>query len=198
MGGCSRILRCILSLSLQAGLHATQPDIFLKGKESLIGIELKLSAKSSIEQMLKYAMLFYFSGEHSGKSKACHLIYIGLTEFRNLFKGKDTKIHDLQQDLTVDDLPDKTRKGGLDLMPHKDNILNVAKNMTIDFINYQSLHDLFHYERNQIDTGTAYAETVAKLFDGINDEFLMRGLAKALQLSPVDSVPSPLRNALSV
>lgn len=158
---------------------ATQPDIFFIGDQALVGIEFKVTVKTSIEQLLKYAMLFYFSQRRSGRNKACHLIYVGCGEMDSLFSEPTIDFDSVKEALNENLLPDRTKKGGVNLVDHKSNIVNLAKNMAINFINYQQLYQLFIHVKDEVDLSNPYAESVVKLFDGITEELIYRKLAMA-------------------
>lgn len=158
---------------------STQPDVFFKSNTDLVAIEFKLGTKSSIEQLLKYATLFHFTRLHHQKNFKCHLVYVGVNSFDSMFKEKFSHIDLVQDQLELVHIPDVTKKGSIDLTPHKDEILNLAKDMSLSFVNYQQLHDLFDHRISALDTANPYTETIHKLISGMNNELIYRNLAKA-------------------
>ena len=158
---------------------STQPDVFFKSNTDLVAIEFKLGTKSSIEQLLKYATLFHFTRLHHQKNFKCHLVYVGVNSFDSMFKEKFSHIDLVQDQLELVHIPDVTKKGSIDLTPHKDEILNLAKDMSLSFVNYQQLHDLFDHSISALDTANPYTETIHKLISGMNNELIYRNLAKA-------------------
>ncbi|MCB1194402.1 MAG: hypothetical protein KDK90_28475 [Leptospiraceae bacterium] len=152
---------------------ATQPDMFFIGEENQIGIEMKIGAKSSIEQVLKYAMLFYFNNLKSKRERKANLIFISKGDFSNLFPEKFENIIKLKQALNIEQIPDETKKGNNDLRTHKEGILNVAKQMSISFINYNDLNSLISKTKSQL-VESKYKDSVEMLFDGLIDEINAR------------------------
>lgn len=155
---------------------ATQPDMFFKGNKNLLGVELKLGAKTSMDQVMKYALLFHFSQKDDDTPKKNHLVYVGPGEFQNLFKDKNTTIQTIKDNMSLDLLPDKTKKGNLNLTNHKEAILKVAKQMSISYISYNEIYKLFEHLKSQIDISSQYSSTIIKLIEGMQNELSQREL----------------------
>ncbi len=155
---------------------ATQPDILFVGSKSIIGVELKIGAKATFEQVLKYAMLFYFEQKHSGIGKECNLIFFGFGSFSNLFKEKPASVEELKRNLSVDMLPDFTKKGGVSLLGEKQAIVDVATSMTIAFVSYLDVYTLLNEIKCGIDKLSPYHDAPYKLIDGMLNELETRGL----------------------
>lgn len=155
---------------------ATQPDILFVGQKSIIGVELKIHAKTTYEQILKYAMLFYFEQKHSEASKACNLVFFGRGTFSNLFREEISSIKELKSRFSIDMLPDTTRKGNISLLEHKEGIVDLAKSMTISFISYSELYNSLNDLKSEIDKYSPYYDAPLKLIDGMLNELEIRGL----------------------
>ncbi len=157
---------------------ATQPDLFFDGKKSAIAIEMKINAMCNLEQVMKYALLFYFNNKKAQYHKNNHLILIGKKNIENLFKEKFTTTKSLKYNLNENLIPDITKKGKITLTHLKKDILNTSKTMSITFINYQQFFDVLKWLKRKIDTNSAYNDTVFKLINGIQEELTIRKLAK--------------------
>ena len=163
----------------QLNIHgATQPDLFFKGEHSCIAIEMKISAKSSLDQVMKYAMLFHFSQKNDLKAKDNHLIFIGKGNLKNQFKEKFTSTDLIKDNLNTSLIPETTRKGNINLIEQKEDIISVAKAMSITFINYQNIFDLLTLVKDNTDTSSPYFDTVFKLINGLKEELISRKLSK--------------------
>ena len=156
----------------------TQPDLFFVGNRSLVGIEIKLDAKADVEQIIKYATLFYFSKQNHKKICDCHLILIGKRTFPKFFKEKFGSIKELKSQFLIDRIPDVSWKGKINLKPHKERILNLAKAMSIEYHTYSDLNEILMAYEERIDKQNAYSQTLVKLFAGIKNELVTRKLAK--------------------
>ena len=158
---------------------ATQPDVFFKSNKDLVAIEFKLGTKSSIEQIMKYATLFHFTELHHEMEFAHHLIYVDRDNFSTMFKEKFFSIDIVQSAIEMAHIPDTTKKGYVNLIPHKERITKIAKNLHLSFVNYQELYNIFSYFVNYIDASNPFSETIIKLFSGMNNELVFRELVRA-------------------
>ncbi len=155
---------------------ATQPDIFFKGNNNLIGVELKVGAKTNLDQVMKYAMLYHFSQTNDDKNKNNHLVYFGCGEFHNLFKDNKTTIQSLKDEMSLDMIPDITKKGKISLKEVKESILDIAQQMTITYISYKEIYLLFDHLKSQIEIESQYSSTIIKLIEGMQNELSERKL----------------------
>lgn len=160
---------------------ATQPDILFLGSKSIIGVELKIGAKTTSEQILKYAMLFYFEQKLSGFAKECNLIFFAPKTFSDLFREKVVSGEELKSGFSVDMLPDTTRSGGVSLVGHKEAIIELAKSMTITFVSYSEVYTRLDDLKAGIDKLTPYYDALLKLLDGMLNELEIRGLHACLK-----------------
>lgn len=158
---------------------STQPDVFFKSKTDLVAIEFKLSTKSSIEQLLKYAILFNFSELYHERKFKYYLIYVGCNNFNTIFKEKFPTIDLVQPALQIAHIPDTTKRGDINLMPHKEKIIKIAKDMNLSFVNYQGLYNILEDFIKSIDSNNPFSETITKLLSGMNNELIFRKLVKA-------------------
>jgi len=150
---------------------------FFKGRKSLIGVELKIGAKSSLEQVMKYAILFHFHQEHHKQEMETHLVFMGKGPFQNLFKERYGSFNEIKENIKIEMLPEITKKGKINLQPHKNKIFQIAQDMSISFINYQMFSELLEKLKKNVDSTSEYSDTVLKLIDGILNEFFIRNLA---------------------
>ncbi|MBW4540663.1 MAG: hypothetical protein KME43_16165 [Myxacorys chilensis ATA2-1-KO14] len=163
---------------------ATQPDMLFVGSKSIIGVELKIRAKTTVEQVLKYAMLFYFEQRHSGLAKECNLIFFAPGTFGELFREPVVSIEALKSSFSVDMLPNTTRKGGINLMAHKETIVELARSMRIGFVSYSEVYTRLNDLKLGIDKLSPYSDAPLKLIDGMLNELEMRGLHACSKMEP--------------
>lgn len=146
----------------------TQPDLLLIGRETVLAIELKIRAKTSLEQLLKYASLLTLLPSRG----AAGLILMGPRDFPSLWKDRYQNVQDVRtaiQTLPRNRLPVKLRHFLDRNGPSVDDML---ARMAIGFVNFRQFHELLTRERH--DTSE---ETYARLLDGMIDELQMRGLS---------------------
>jgi|TARA_Y100000294_G_C8519841_1_gene322413 hypothetical protein len=155
----------------------TQPDLFFAGRTSNVCIELKLSAKLSLEQVLKYVYLNMLEQQHSGTSKQYFLLFMGRGGFENQWTEKFADIGSMRSELSTVRLSESpkgwaSRFEGLD-----DQIFEAAEDTSMYFMNYEAFAASLVDFRDGIDSSSPYAETMTKLFDGMLAELRERGLA---------------------
>lgn len=78
--------------------------------------------------------------------------------------------------ITMDLIPDITKKGRINLVDHKEGILDIAHEMEISFVSYKDVYKLFDYLKSQIDTESQYSSTIMKLIQGMQNELSERRL----------------------
>jgi hypothetical protein len=156
----------------------TQPDVFFVGEKSLVGIEMKINAKCSVEQVIKYACLFHFASLQNTKLNNFHLVLVGPSTFQKLFSPTFQNNTELQKTITLEQIPAESKKGKINLDPHKPKILKLIKNMSIDFINYSDFSEKLNSIVENIDKSSDYSQTIFKLINGVNEELLSRNLTK--------------------
>lgn len=157
---------------------ATHPDFFFMGEKTLLCIEMKINAKSSLEQVMKYAMLSVFDDMQASKQRDFYLLFIGKSTFRNLWKQKYEGVQELRTALSKYELPAKTRKGHLDIAEYHDQIRQKFRTMEISFINYQNLADILRSEHEGLPSDQEYTGIYSKLLSGLVNELAIRGLAE--------------------
>ena len=59
-----------------------QPDLLFVSDNINFSIEMKIGAKSSLEQVYKYALLHWLEQQHSGRKRQSVLLYIGKLQIR--------------------------------------------------------------------------------------------------------------------
>ncbi|MEJ2649900.1 MAG: hypothetical protein P8016_16015 [Sedimentisphaerales bacterium] len=71
---------------VSAFCQLVQPDLMFQGDSMNFSIEMKLNAKSSLEQAWKYALLHTLADMHNGKDRASYLMFLGKGKFSSLWK----------------------------------------------------------------------------------------------------------------
>jgi len=119
----------------------TQPDIFFVGSKNNIAIEMKINAKSSLEQVMKYALLHYLEYETSKIKKSYSLIYLGKWNFESLREKWYKTIEELKDGFSQYQISDKSKKWSINLSKYHSAIKEMVKTMTISYISYNDIKD---------------------------------------------------------
>lgn len=155
-----------------------QPDLTFQSVDTNFSIEMKLKAKSSLEQVWKYALLHYLADTHDGNTRSSYLLYLGKSRFRGLWRQPISDIEDLVQAALTEDIRELRAK------------VKEAENVAVDWnlvrqvleqtrIGYWTYVDLAAFLNNTLgsDRSTSGpAQSFMKLTTGLADELGRRRL----------------------
>lgn len=158
------------------GVGFTQPDLFFVHPHVSFMIEMKIDAKSSADQVLKYVALSHLESKHHGTAKPMRLCYLGKGGVETIFKGSPS---------SPDEIIDRVRK----LSPTEyrqrwsfledDDWSAIEKRLEstkLTFKTYQDLDRLLASYEASLKLDSPYADTAAELFKGVRGELRCRGL----------------------
>lgn len=119
----------------------TQPDVLFVWEKTNVAIEMKINANSSLDQLMKYALLFCMEEDKSKIEKSNNLIFLWKWEFKNLREEgyKDTK--ELKIAFSQYEISDRSSKWWIDLSNYHSRIKKMVKSMTISYISYKDMKD---------------------------------------------------------
>lgn len=153
-----------------AGL--TQPDLLFEGTRATVAIELKLGAKTSLEQIVKYATLFALM---QPARQAYGLLLMGPKGFPDLWRDKFQTPADISPALAGLDrstLPGKLRRH---LECRGDDVDALLAQMKVGFLSYENFHTRLADEAKR----GPHHDTYQRLLAGMMAELEERGLARA-------------------
>ena len=150
-----------------------QPDLLLTSDNTNFSIEMKIGAKSSLEQVYKYALLHWLEQQHTHTHKQSVLLYIGKGDFQNLWSEKLIKPKDVIKAAIESDISNlklrASKVEGVDI--NWNEVEGILSNTIIGYCNYADFESLLgEYPGNNS------SETVVKLFGGLSSELKRRGL----------------------
>ena len=159
----------------------TQPDFLFVSKQSVVSIEMKVRAQSSIDQILKYALLGLAVEVTQNEQKQHYHLLLGPASLSNQFKEQFKSVDALKNTLAE-------KKGNLDeflrykpkwRVGREDRLRTIIENMHIEFWNYERLCDFLRGARPLDSDSSAGAEVYRKLIDGLVGELEFRKLVPA-------------------
>lgn len=156
-----------------------QPDLMFQGDSVNFSIEMKLKAKSSLEQVWKYALLHTLADAHDGQDRASYLMLLGKGEFSSLWKEDINTPDELRKFLKDAKLYKLQRKAKeVEKMPIDWNrVRETLEKTSILYWNYQTLK-MFLKGLIEPFTGANRAEqTFVHLVNGMVAELARRKLA---------------------
>lgn len=150
----------------------TQPDIFFVGDKNTISVEMKVWAKSWLDQVMKYWLLHHKEQQTSGVEKAYHLIYLGQGSFSSLRNEKFEDVYALKQAFAEYEIPATSKKWKIPLAEYADTIKKMVAEMSISYISYADLKQFCadHLEE------TEHNRQIHKLLSGMMEELESRKL----------------------
>lgn len=149
----------------------TQPDLLFRSQDSLVCIEMKLQAKTDMEQLMKYLLLSVLEAERSAVEKDFTLIFIGKGEFKDLFKEKFQNMEEAVAAFAEYSIPEFSKNGKIPLSKYEKKLHEVLARTTLVYINY---HDFGQLLRDKaLDTEN---EVLKKLYTGLIEELERRGI----------------------
>jgi len=161
---------CFQSLLASPIYAACQPDLYLNSRGSRFFVELKVGAKSSMDQLCKYALLAAYLSLHDA-DKPSGLLFMGLR--RNFSEIEASLLVRHSSDFT---LPNKVKAHAARLCVPEEAVLEAARNMEVAFRAYSDFDQYLKSEADQIDGASDGDETLAKLIAGMRN--FMRTISK--------------------
>lgn len=149
----------------------TQPDLLFEGTRSSVAIELKLGAKTSLEQIVKYATLFALMPARQSYG----LLLMGPRGFPDLWRERFRTPAELSAALGELDRSILPRKLLRYLERHGAAVDAVLAQMRIGFLSYANFYTSLADEAGR----EAHHETYQRLLAGMMAELTERGLATA-------------------
>src|SRR5438445_2686901 len=115
--------------------NVMQPDFLFVSELAIVSIEMKVKAKSSIDQVMKYALLGLAAEKQQQKQH--YLVILGRGTLHEQFKRKHfATVDDLRRELGNTDV-DEFLSGKSKWRSRKERFCEILKNMTIEFWNYE-------------------------------------------------------------
>lgn len=128
----------------------TQPDFIFEGTKSLLALEVKLDSTSSMDQLMKYLLLFVLLKKKMKNIKKYNLVFLAKNEFRNVWNDELKDTDEILKEFETYEIPDFTAKGGIDIRPFKKEIRDVVLHATISFVNFTGVSSLLDREKEQL------------------------------------------------
>jgi len=155
---------------------STQPDLF-SSTTDVVSIEMKLNAKSSIEQILKYALLGLADEIVSAREKQHYLAFLAPGEFPSLWKDRYPDVAQLIDKLRQSDFSGFLGRQSQRLRTRTARFKQIVETLTFGHLTYtQVVGFLQRIEGSGSDTQGG-ASVYRKLIDGLVGELRLRELA---------------------
>jgi hypothetical protein len=154
-----------------------QPDIYMEGTKSRVAFELKIAAKTSPDQIIKYALLLNdYQSTADAVSEKRHLIFLGPTTASIWPKGMT--LATCLSGLAAGNLSPGVRRY-CDTMGHSSEfVIGLTRALRISSAAFSGVYALLEVERAML-RDDEVSETLGLLIDGLRQELRCRGLHEA-------------------
>ena len=130
--------------------NAVQPDFLFLTDDTTVAVEMKIEAKSSVTQVLKYALLALAIERNAGRKMQHFLIFLGPNGFSDLWRKGPASVDDLRRKLR--DEQETFWKGhAKKFQEHESQFPEIVASLSIGFISYQTLANLLDAQITQSD-----------------------------------------------
>lgn len=158
-------------------LNSTQPDFIFDGVDNFVTMEMKIGAKTSLDQLAKYLYLHAKAEQIGQKPRRHALVYLG-PKTREALWGAERILP--THDLLAEALRRAPKTVGRDRVPVDPGPLeDMAGRIDLGFLSYQDVVDQLLSLRATISAAGWEAEVCTKLVDGAVHEIVERKLASA-------------------
>jgi len=118
---------------------SVQPDFLFESSEEVISIEMKIEAKSSISQVLKYALLSLAVELERREARQHFLVYLGREKFSRLWREGFTNPSDLQVVLADIDVASFLEKQPVRFRSHAQRFGEIVRGLAVGWLSYTDL-----------------------------------------------------------
>jgi hypothetical protein len=156
---------------------STQPDLFFTSPAEVISVEMKIEAKSTVDQVLKYALLGLADEIASGRQKSHYLTYLAPGQFPTLWKQGFQDVGQLKRALRDANLSEFLRKHPRRFHDQATQFRRIIDEMTLGSTTYSELARLLQNLMPQESDSSDGAFVYRKLIEGLVGELQLRKLA---------------------
>ncbi len=155
---------------------AMQPDLLFASDADVVSLEMKVGARCSVTQVLKYALLGVAVESHTGRQRSHSLLLLGKGDFSGLWQERFASVAELRQAIQTDvgSFLNGSRKG---FRPQEKRFRELAAGMAIEFMSYADLARFLQAKRPPVSEVGPAAEVYRKLIDGVIGDLDRRHLA---------------------
>ena len=153
-------------------VNAMQPDFLFISAAEMISIEMKVGAKSKIDQVLKYALLGLAAELRTGSTKTPDLGFLGVGNFSNQWREEFASPTELRYALNGADLRAFLQKQPVRFREHQGRFDSIVEQLHLGFINYERLAELLRGRSPSIDGPDLWRSgLIAVLFRDCSQKF---------------------------
>jgi hypothetical protein len=165
-------------LDIAQKVDICQTDLLFEGVASMIAVEMKIRHKTSLDQIIKYALFLHHYGKPHGKSgKQPFLLFLSPSAAKVWSGGLTFSTY---RTALAGEIFSPTVQRFADMCGHhRDDVLGLATSLPVFHLSYYELQDFLDGEVAASDK-TDGGETLRNLVGGLVSELTRRGLVGAV------------------
>jgi hypothetical protein len=157
-------------------VYSVQPDFLFTSDKELVSIEMKVGAKSSISQVLKYALLGLAVEMYAGQHKSHYLGFLGFGEFSKQWQEQFPSVAELKLAIANTDLSSFLGNQPSHFREHQARFSEIVASIEIESINYSQFAEFLRNTAPPNCDQSPGAEVYRNLISGLVEEFRRRHL----------------------
>lgn len=157
---------------------AMQPDLLFVSTNHVAAVELKIAARSSIKQILKYGLLGLAAELRTGRPMSHDLLLVGVGPLETMFKDKYKDIRELRKVILAADLEKFLKTAPPHFRTRFYQLERIVKFQEIRYVTYSELTGVLLAQFTSTDNRSPCAHTSRALLDGLLRECRERGLLR--------------------
>jgi hypothetical protein len=157
--------------------NCVQPDFLFTSDEHVVCVEMKVGAKSSIDQVLKYALLGLAVEGGQEKQKAHYLVLLGSGTIAKQFPQHFDTTSKVMDAVRGQDMAEFLRNKPVHLRNQQERFEQIVSQMRLEFVNYEGFARFLLNAAPSLDDETPGAEVFRNLIFGVVSELKRRHLA---------------------
>lgn len=163
----------IFELRRSAPHDPTQPDVFLVSGDSCFSMEMKIGAKSCLEQVVKYALLHGDYQKRTGATLRSRLLYLTPRPVSKTWVEKFPDLTCMRSALEAYDYPALLKKANMEHALSVEELRQAVLTLEVAHFSFADFYGKVMAYAAAIPAG-AYTDTARKLFDGLIHELESR------------------------
>ncbi len=157
--------------------NSVQPDFLFVSDDEVVSIEMKIGAKCSVSQILKYALLGLAVEMRFNRPLRHHLVLLGSGQFRNQWREQFHSLADLRDAIASADLAAFIKKQPARFQSRQERFGQIVNQMRLAFTSYQEFAAFLRGVAPAETDQSPGAEVYRNLTLGVVDELKRRHLA---------------------
>ena len=164
----------IFELRQNAPHDPTQPDIFMASADTCFSVEVKIGAKSSLDQVVKYALLHSCHEKRTGEVLRSRLMYLTPRPVAKTWGEKFSDVETMRVALDGFDFATFLKKSKMSKVLTAAELEAASRSMEVSHITFERFHQITKTYAESISPGVRFADSARKLVDGLIHELEFR------------------------